>query len=98
MPFYDKKITNRSEWGWKDPRTSLFLDVYEKLLKEKIFTFLFKKRITRNIIRDYTSLYIETWICYNEKIKKHVESVCSQKVFVTNYHDLLNNCDVCYLC
>lgn len=42
----DKKKSEHSEWGWKEPRTCLFLDAYRDILQEAYFFI---------IVRDYNS-------------------------------------------
>ena len=45
----EKKKVNNEIWGWKDPRTCLFLDVYRELLPNALHL---------TIIRDYQSVVI----------------------------------------
>lgn len=42
----DKKKSEHAEWGWKEPRTCLFLDVYRDILQEAYYFI---------IVRDYNS-------------------------------------------
>jgi hypothetical protein len=67
-------------WGWKDPRTTLFLDFWAELLPEAKFLLLFRSpwevvdSLLRRSIRDLDlflktpDLAIKLWIHYNRKI------------------------------
>ncbi|WP_291276134.1 sulfotransferase [Flavobacterium sp.] len=37
------KKNESSQWGWKDPRTTLFLNVYKELLPNAFFLFVYRK-------------------------------------------------------
>jgi len=71
--------SNKSDqWGWKDPRTTLFLDVWKKLIPEAYFLFVYRKpwEVVESLFRRNTDkelietpiLAIENWQFYNEQI------------------------------
>jgi hypothetical protein len=71
--------SNQSEqWGWKDPRTTLFLDVWKRLIPDAYFLFIYRKpwEVVESLFRRNTDtklttepiLTIENWQFYNEQI------------------------------
>jgi hypothetical protein len=66
---------NKSEWGWKDPRTVFFLNFWNELAEECFFVFLFRhplcvldsllRRATDKVLLDTPLLSIESWLIYN---------------------------------
>ncbi|MDQ4141001.1 MAG: sulfotransferase [Bacteroidota bacterium] len=64
-------------WGWKDPRTTLFLDFWEQLLPEANFLFLYRApwevadsiyRRGDEMFKEEPELAIKIWIYYNQKL------------------------------
>jgi hypothetical protein len=65
-------------WGWKDPRTSLFLDFWLEILPEANFVFVYRppwevvdslyRRNTDLVFRKRPELAIQIWTHYNKKI------------------------------
>ena len=65
-------------WGWKDPRTTLFLDFWIKLLPNANFIFVYRspwevvdslyRRGTDDILLNKPQLAILAWIHYNKKV------------------------------
>ncbi|WP_226579625.1 sulfotransferase, partial [Microseira wollei] len=65
-------------WGWKDPRTTLFLDFWRKLLPNANFIFVYRspwevvdslyRRGTDEILLSKPQLALLAWIHYNRKI------------------------------
>jgi len=71
-------------WGWKDPRSSLFLDLWESCLnaKEHVYIFLYRnpydvidsifRRGAEKRIKLYFHLPAISWINYNETILEFI--------------------------
>jgi len=69
-------------WGWKDPRTTLFLDFWEQLLPEANFLLLYRApwEVADSIYRrgdeffvHEPELAIKIWISYNQKLLRFYE-------------------------
>ena len=82
----NKLIAERSHlqmWGWKDPRTSLFLDFWRGLLPHGRFLFVFRHPIEvllsllrRGEFDSHPTLLagLNAWHTYNQKIEAFVDS------------------------
>ncbi|HBK23566.1 MAG TPA: glycosyl transferase family 1 [Planktothrix sp. UBA10369] len=67
-----------STWGWKDPRTTLFLDFWHQLLPQAKFIFVYRspwevidslyRRATDATLLDHPEIAIQMWSNYNRKI------------------------------
>lgn len=65
-------------WGWKDPRTTLFLNFWYSLLPQAYFIFIYRhplevvdslyRRNSDPIFNNKPNLAIEMWLHYNQKI------------------------------
>ena len=64
-------------WGWKDPRTTLFLDFWEQLLPEANFLLLYRApwEVADSIYRRGDEMFVEEpdlaikiWISYNQQL------------------------------
>ncbi|MEB3886324.1 glycosyltransferase [Lyngbya sp. CCY1209] len=74
------KKSQPSLWGWKEPRTSLFLDFWRELLPEAGFIFIYRspwevadslyRRGTDRALIENPELAILSWIHYNTNILK----------------------------
>ncbi len=73
---------NRPIWGWKDPRTSLFLEFWDQLLPEASYIFLYRHplEVVLSLMRrgDFSQngrieLGLQSWCVYNESIIRFVE-------------------------
>ncbi len=73
---------NRPIWGWKDPRTSLFLEFWGQLLPEASYIFLYRHPldVMLSLMRrgDFSQngrieLGLQSWCVYNESIIRFVE-------------------------
>jgi glycosyltransferase involved in cell wall biosynthesis/GT2 family glycosyltransferase len=80
-------------WGWKDPRTSLFLEFWHQLLPEAYFLFVYRHPldILLSFVR-YREQYnigllegIEAWHTYNTKIKQFYQLHRSQSLLCSTY-------------
>lgn len=70
--------TKRSLWGWKDPRTTLFLDFWLNLLPETRFILVFRspwevvdslyRRGSDELIEAYPEKAVDLWMHYNQKM------------------------------
>ncbi len=78
-------------WGWKDPRTSLFLDFWQSLLPEAAFIFLYRHPldVMLSLLRrgDFSGhgqleIGLQSWQVYNQNIVNFIEK----------------NRDNCFLC
>ncbi len=75
-----KEREGRPVWGWKDPRTSLFLDFWHELLPDALFLFVYRhpldvllSLIRRGDLENLGSEGVESWFVYNSKIMDFVE-------------------------
>jgi Sulfotransferase family len=70
--------TDRSFWGWKDPRTCLFLDLWERLLPQARYLFLYRhpvdvalslwRRNTDLELRQDPWFAFRAWELYNRRL------------------------------
>ena len=75
-----RRREGRPLWGWKDPRTSLFLDFWHRLLPNALFLFVFRHplEVLFSLMRrgDLENLGLEgmeSWFVYNRMIRHFVE-------------------------
>lgn len=70
-------------WGWKDPRSTLFLDVWAELLPEARYVFAFRPvwEVVDSLFRRGDDPFvlnprfaIELWVAYNKRILEFVRS------------------------
>lgn len=68
---------DRAIWGWKDPRTTLFLDAWQNLIPDIKFVFVYRPpwdvvdslfRRGDMIFKQDPAIAIQTWISYNQTI------------------------------
>lgn len=65
-------------WGWKDPRTCLFLDFWDKLLPDACYLFVYRspwgvvdslyRRGTDDAIKEDYQIAVNSWLAYNEYV------------------------------
>lgn len=80
-------------WGWKDPRTLLFLDFWAQVVPEATFFFLFRRpwEVVDSLLRRGDPavvadppLAVRLWIAYNERLlafaKSHPDRVMVREV------------------
>ncbi len=82
-------------WGWKDPRSTLFLDLWYQLLPTAKFIFVYRspwevadslyRRATDSVILNQPELAIQTWRFYNQKILDFYANHSDQSVLVNVY-------------
>lgn len=72
-----KKNNKQPIWGWKDPRTTLFLNAWQNLIPEAKFIFIYRSpwdvvdslfRRGDMIFKRDPAIAIHTWISYNQAI------------------------------
>ena len=69
--------SHRVIWGWKDPRTTLFLNSWQELIPHAKFIFVYRSpwdvvdslfRRGDSIFKSNPQIAIQTWISYNQSI------------------------------
>jgi hypothetical protein len=95
---------SRPVWGWKDPRTSLFLEFWDSLLDAKGYLFLYRHpvEVAFSLLRrgepGMAALAegVEAWTLYNRAIKGFSERhpgrfvLCEARTAVARYGSLLD--------
>ena len=96
-----KLITEREQhsiWGWKDPRTVLFLDFWSQLLPQLKYVFVYRSpwEVVDSLYRRGDPLFlkdpktaIQTWIDYNQKIL-HFCQTTSQPWILLRMEDVID--------
>lgn len=88
-----------ANWGWKDPRTTLFLDFWSSLIPNAKYVFVYRSpwEVVDSLFRRGDSLFqndpetaIETWFNYNQKIL-HFCNVTSSPWILIRIEDVINN-------
>jgi len=89
-----------SLWGWKDPRTTLFLDLWLQLLPDAIFILVYRspwevvdslyRRGTDEIIAAYPEKAVELWMHYNQKILEFYNRV-PDRCLLANLSQIVSN-------
>ena len=95
-----RKKNKSSVWGWKDPRTILFLDFWDVLLHKSFYIFLYRhpfqvinsllKRGTDTIINYNPLVSAKSWINYNTKILQFNEKN-HDRILLLNIDDIIKN-------
>ena len=95
------KNNEDSQWGWKDPRTVLFLPLWERLLPDANYLFIYRSpwEVVDSLFRrglDHDELFNEKpsmalsiWNSYNQKIKAHYKNH-KNKSIIFNINDIIN--------
>ena len=90
------------QWGWKDPRTTLFLEFWHQLLPDAKFLFIYRSpwdvvdslyRRGDDIFQKQPELALQVWLHYNQKIldfHNQFPDICllSNIQTITNYEKL----------
>jgi O-antigen biosynthesis protein len=74
----------KPQWGWKEPRTALFLDLWADVLPEARFLFVFRqplavldsllRRAANESVTDKPELALVMWRIYNEQMLRFAEA------------------------
>lgn len=89
------KHANSFSWGWKDPRTTLFLDFWVNLLPEAKFLLLYRSpwEVVDSIYRRGDELFldepefaIKVWMHYNRKIIDFYDRYAGKCLLVSVYN------------
>lgn len=87
-----RKAAAGETWGWKDPRTTLFLDFWRDLLPEAAFVFVFRSpwevadslfRRGDPIFARNPALAVRVWLQYNRRIHDFCVAHRSQSLLVS---------------
>ena len=88
-------------WGWKDPRTTLFLDFWEKLLPQAYFIFTYRApwevldslyRRGDEVFSNNPTYALDIWIYYNKLILDFCDRF-PQKSILLNIESLFLDCN-----
>ena len=86
-------------WGWKDPRTTLFLDFWSSLIPHARYVFVYRSpwEVVDSLFRRGDSLFqtdpetaIQTWFNYNQKILQFCSST-SRPWILLRIEDVINS-------
>jgi hypothetical protein len=86
-------------WGWKEPRTTLFLNFWGDLLKEAKFLFVYRApwevidslyRRGDDIFHHHPELAPKVWMSYNKKILDFYRS-CPDRCLLTNINSIISD-------
>ena len=89
-------------WGWKDPRTTLFLDFWEDLLPQAYFIFTYRSpwEVVDSLYRRGDEIFynnpkyaLEMWIHYNTLILDFYNRF-SNKSILLNIDNLITDCNL----
>ncbi len=90
-----------SVWGWKEPRTTLFLEFWANLLPQAKFLLLYRfpwevvdslYRRGDAIFKSQPDLAVKMWLHYNRKIL-NLYNHFSEHCFLVNLHVVVNHLD-----
>lgn len=88
-----------STWGWKDPRTTLFLDFWSRIIPHAKYVFVYRSpwEVVDSLFRRGDALFqsdpetaIQTWVNYNQKIL-HFCTSTSQPWVLFRIEDVIAN-------
>lgn len=90
-----------SVWGWKEPRTTLFLDFWAELLADAKFLLIYRSpwdvidslyRRGDEIFKDQPELAVKYWVFYNQKILDFYNKY-GNKCLLSNIETIIKNQD-----
>ncbi|QJX01930.1 hypothetical protein HML84_05995 [Alcanivorax sp. IO_7] len=91
--------SGRAVWGWKDPRTSLFLEQWDELLENPVYFFVFRhplevvasllKRAGPKVLRKAGDLF-DVWALHNRAILEFYRNNRDRAV-LCNIHGILQS-------
>jgi hypothetical protein len=105
--YYEKRKKNQEKaiWGWKEPRTALFLEDWNSIDPKLQFVFIFReptavisslcKRHGKFYSPQFISLFYKVYMAYNQSIAKFIQknlnfTLISYESLVTRPKDALN--------
>ena len=83
--------SDRSIWGWKDPRTTLFLDFWSRLIPDAKYLFVYRSpwevidslfRRGDEIFRTNPNFAVEQWCSYNQAVLDFFQRYPEQSLLV----------------
>lgn len=83
MALIDRRRSAQQPWGWKDPRTTLFLELWRELVPESRFLFIFRPpwEVVDSLFRRGDDPFVlnprfalEVWVAYNRRIRDFVRA------------------------
>ncbi|HBE16935.1 MAG TPA: chromosome partitioning protein ParA [Cyanobacteria bacterium UBA11367] len=96
----DKNSFHSSDiWGWKDPRTTLFLDFWNNLLPESKFLLMYRSpwevvdslyRRGDEVFFNHPEFPVQVWMNYNRVILEFYDCF-SDKCLLLNLEDIVSN-------
>ena len=95
------KNLSHSIWGWKDPRTTLFLDFWQEIIPEAQFIFVYRSpwEVIDSLYRrgdvpfqTNPNFALETWISYNRAILNFCDRYPHHSILF-RIEDIINNPD-----
>ncbi len=82
-----------SLWGWKDPRTVIFLPVYKKIIPKANYIFIYRHpfQVVDSLIRRWSDWWVRlcpfnaalSWVRYNKKILEFKRNNPNQTVIIS---------------
>ncbi|MCF8365876.1 MAG: sulfotransferase [Bacteroidales bacterium] len=100
---FEKRIDHHkgNDWGWKDPRTTVFLTHWQNINLDIRFIFMVRK--PESVINSLCKLlktkwslaekskYLKTYIYYNQQILDFVSDPANKYVAIVSFEDLVMN-------
>ena len=95
------KLNHRENWGWKDPRTTVFIEHWLKIEPEIRFIFIVRK--PESVINSLCKLlktkwsyheklkYLNTCIYYNQRILNFIKNPANKNWVLLSFEDLVRN-------
>ncbi|MCF8369929.1 MAG: sulfotransferase [Bacteroidales bacterium] len=96
-----KAINNTVRWGWKDPRTTIFLEHWKKI--DPAINYIFMVREPEAVVNSLCRLlqtkhnpiqkrkYMLAYIYYNNRILRFLQENLQQKTAVLSFEELTND-------
>lgn len=90
----ERRRRRLAAWGWKDPRTTLFLDFWQQMLPEANFLMLFRCpwdvvdslfRRGDEVFRSNPSFAVRVWVRYNRQLLEFHDRLPERCLFVNIY-------------
>ena len=94
-------------WGWKDPRTTLFLDFWKNLLPQAYFIFIYRSpwevidslyRRGDEIFSNNPQFALQIWMHYNQIILEFYQRFSEQSILVNTDNIIADHTVISKLC